>query len=162
MRAKKRKTATDDATDPAARMIKAVKDSAPPQPNGTIQLQQMDTTPSVVGTGLTFVGDLTNRGELLIEGTVEGEVNGGRVDVGVAGRIVGNIEADEVIISGALVGCVYANVLLVRGGAKLSGDVYCAQIQVDGGATITGYCYSGEDYDSKAAPNNVYKLSAAE
>lgn len=109
---------------------------APPAP---------DPGPVVVPESARFEGLLTFRGRAQVNGEIEGEIVArGCVRVGECGRVVGSIEADEVIVAGQLEGDAVARERLeLTGSARVRGTIRSPRVQLADGCVLEGRCESG-------------------
>lgn len=117
---------------------------------------------SIIARGMALSGNISNRGDLHVDGKVDGDVIGGRIHLGDSGRVTGRIEANDVTISGILIGTVFANALTVTGGATITGDIYCERLTIADGAKMHGYCFTGPGYDDAMPADTPMMLAAAE
>ena len=65
-----------------------------------------DRTISVLGPDLTVNGGLISKGELRVDGEVQGDIRGVRVVIGETARVTGGVVAEDVIILGHVMGSV--------------------------------------------------------
>lgn len=98
----------------------------------------------LLGPDTEFRGTIRFAGTLRIEGQVEGDVlsapgSGAVLIVNQHARVVGDIVADAVLISGEVLGDVRAaeRVEVYRSG-RLRGDIHTGDIMIEGGATFEG------------------------
>ena len=112
-----------------------------------------EATQSVVSGNFQIVGDLTCHDVLLIEGSVEGNIECEMLTVGPSGRIKGEIRADTVLLSGTLIGAIEARVLTLSSTAKAEGNLAVAEsLGVEPGATFDGTCRRGTVGEAAASP----------
>jgi cytoskeletal protein CcmA (bactofilin family) len=92
-----------------------------------------------------FHGSLVAKGSLRVEGAFEGDVTDAvDVEVGVKGRVLGNLAAESVVIAGEVVGDVVASRSVeILAGGKLTGDVRTPKLRIDEGAFFDGACSMG-------------------
>jgi cytoskeletal protein CcmA (bactofilin family) len=98
---------------------------------------------SVLAEGLTFKGgSLSGVGKVTINCYFVGEVSTNDVVmIGDAGNILGNIEAQSVIIQGNVKGNVNAvDDVQIRAGGVLNGNITCATLEISQGAAFSGEC----------------------
>ncbi|MEJ2026500.1 MAG: polymer-forming cytoskeletal protein, partial [Limibacillus sp.] len=95
---------------------------------------------SVIGGDLKDVGNLISKGDLQIEGEVEGDVNAASVTVGRSAKLVGGIKADRVEVQGSVKGQVDAGSVNFTSSARMEGDVVHDSLSMEGGAYINGHC----------------------
>jgi cytoskeletal protein CcmA (bactofilin family) len=102
------------------------------------RVKQPTTMPSIVSAGLQVTGNMISDGDVQIEGAIEGDVKSRMLTVGEAGSVKGAIEAEQVFVSGEVIGKIKAaNVSLART-ARVSGDVIHEVLSVEAGAHIEG------------------------
>lgn len=107
------------------------------------------TSLSIVGAGMTVIGDIETGGVVKIEGTVTGHVRAGQqVLVAKGGRIDGDIDTGEAVIAGVVHGAVHTGQRLeIQAGAVVEGDVATKRILVAEGAVLNGLVRMGDDED---------------
>ena len=106
--------------------------------NKRVNYEQIDT---IVGSDITFIGDLASGGNVRYEGNLKGNVNlSGNLIVGRNAFISGNINAKNVHIIGTVEGIVSCDQLKILSTGKLTGDVYVDNIIIDEGAIFIGAC----------------------
>lgn len=114
-----------------------------PEPSETI---------SIVGPGMTFVGDCETDGTIRIDGRLEGSIRAGRnVMVGPGGVVTGDLYAREVTIAGTVNGTVVAESRLdLQETSRLDGEVYARTVRVGEGAVLNGSVHMGEGAVAKS------------
>ena len=82
-----------------------------------------------------------------IDGEVEGDIiSTDKLVLGINGVITGSIEAEEVVIGGAIYGSIKAQkCLLLQSTGKIEGDVQAKEIEVEKGAFFKGSFTMKED-----------------
>ncbi|MFZ2414060.1 MAG: polymer-forming cytoskeletal protein [Candidatus Cryosericum sp.] len=97
-------------------------------------------TASVFAHDLVVKGDVDNKGDLRIEGQLQGNVTGhGTITVAEQGEVHGNVEGRQVIVMGCVEGSVKgAEKVEVLEKATVKGDVTSARISVEEGASVSG------------------------
>ncbi|MFO0665999.1 MAG: polymer-forming cytoskeletal protein [Polyangiaceae bacterium] len=115
----------------------------------------------------TVRGRVRGEGDLIVLGTVEGDISvGGSLTVGEGARIVtkGPVEAEEIHIAGALEAEVSAKgmVRILRGG-KLRGNVTGQGFVLEEGAEFAGHLAADFDLpDELKAPSGASRVSDSE
>ena len=94
----------------------------------------------VIGPQLVVRGRLAGKGDLKVEGVLEGEVElDGALCVGPDGTVVGPVRAHGVDIAGEVHGPVHASdAVSIRAGGRVQGDVRARRIAIDDGAALHG------------------------
>ena len=93
---------------------------------------------SIVGAGLTLRGDLDGAEDIRLGGQVHGNIRCSRLTVEPAGKIVGNVIADEIILRGAIKGIIRANSVMLQETAQMEGEIYHTLLAVERGARFIG------------------------
>jgi cytoskeletal protein CcmA (bactofilin family) len=101
--------------------------------------------PSVIGADITIMGNLISRGEVQIDGEVQGDLHGTNVLVGENARITGGIVADEVIIRGHVMGSVRGRRVMLQSTSHVEGDIFHSAIAIEQGAFFEGKSRRSED-----------------
>ncbi|MEK7381831.1 MAG: polymer-forming cytoskeletal protein [Elusimicrobiota bacterium] len=100
---------------------------------------------TLIGEEAFFHGTLSAKGSLRVEGTFEGDISDAvDVEIGVRGRILGNVAAENIIVAGEVLGdIVAAHSLELLSSAKLTGDARTPKLKIDEGASFDGVCAMG-------------------
>lgn len=95
---------------------------------------------SVLGPGINWQGNLRGSGGVRIEGTFEGEIIiRGLVVVGETGRVTcENLQANTVVVAGAVRGNITAEKLEIRSTGRVWGDVTVVAFATEEGAFLRG------------------------
>ncbi|HEX7117251.1 MAG TPA: polymer-forming cytoskeletal protein [Longimicrobiales bacterium] len=109
---------------------------------------------SIIGPGMRVVGDCITEGTLRVEGTVEGTVEAGKaVVVGKDGVVTGDINTQDAVIGGRVVGTIRAESRLeLQATCVIEGEVRARRIKLDEGGRVNGNIQTGDVPAAKAAP----------
>ncbi|HVB33973.1 MAG TPA: polymer-forming cytoskeletal protein [Patescibacteria group bacterium] len=111
---------------------------------------------SSIAEGLKIKGEVQGSEDLRVDGEIEGRINlpGAVVVLGPKGRLVGDVQAREVVLEGSIRGNVTARERVrVAATGKLEGDVVAERLVVEEGAQVSGRVQSGAAKDhSHVAP----------
>jgi len=121
----------------------------------------VDQGMSVVGAGMTFVGDCQTEGGLRVDGTVDGSVRTGRVlEIGPDGVVKGDVRAQEATVAGQVHGTmVVESRLELRSTGKVDGEVFARRMSVAEGAVVNAAMRMG-DRATAAAPTGEPSAAA--
>lgn len=99
-----------------------------------------DGAVSMVGEGMRVVGDVTGRGGLRVEGTVEGTVEtDGNVIVVDGGEVDGDVTASEVVVAGKVSGKIEAEkTARFKSGCHVDAEIRSPAVEVEEGARVNG------------------------
>lgn len=96
---------------------------------------------SLIGKAVFIKGDVSAREDMLVNGRIEGTValKVNKLEVGINGRIQANVFARMIVVSGEMVGDLYASdqVVVTKTG-RVIGDIYTADVSIEDGAHVKG------------------------
>ncbi len=95
--------------------------------------------PASHGPDLRIAGNLYCKGELHIEGQIEGDINSSSVSVGKGAQLTGSIEAENILIDGAVNGQIKAPTVTIAASARVTDDVIHQTLTVEEGAHLEGH-----------------------
>lgn len=107
-------------------------------------------TVSTIGEDLTITGDVTSKGEIHLDGHVQGDVNCAALVLGENSSVEGNVTADEVVIRGRLIGTVRATRLMLQSTSHVEGDLIHQSLAMEQGAFFEGKSRRSDDPLSKS------------
>ena len=113
-----------------------------PGPAAASQADAVEPTSVVGPESARFEGLLTFRGCARVDGEVEGEILcRGRLYVGERARVVGIIEADELVVAGVIEGDAIARTRLeLTATARVRGTIRSPRLQLADGCVLEGRC----------------------
>ena len=92
---------------------------------------------SLIDTDMRITGSVTSVGDLVLAGTVEGEIKCRNLFVEDQASLTGTIEAAETVVSGQVNGEVNADVLRITNTGVFDGIIKTKGIEVENGANVT-------------------------
>jgi cytoskeletal protein CcmA (bactofilin family) len=93
---------------------------------------------SVIGQDLIIQGNLTSKGEVQIEGEIQGDIYGTHIVIGERARVTGGVIAEECVIRGRLLGTVRGRRVLLQSSSHVEGDIYHQTMAIEQGAFFEG------------------------
>ncbi|WP_420449444.1 bactofilin family protein [Candidatus Palauibacter sp.] len=104
------------------------------------QTRELSDVVSVVAPGMTILGDVMCDGTVRVEGKIEGSIKATKsVVVGKDGRITGDIETQDVVVAGTVVGTVVgASRVELQETCRIEGDIRSRCVKLDEGGQIEG------------------------
>ena len=119
---------------------------------GSVSHEPSETI-SIVGPGMTFVGNCETDGTIRVEGRLEGSIRAGRsVMVGPGGVVTGDVHARDATVAGTVNGTVVAESMLdLQETSRLEGEVFARTVRVGEGAVLNGAVHMGEGAVAKSA-----------
>jgi len=93
---------------------------------------------SVIGPDLIITGNLISKGEVQVDGTVQGDIHGSHIIVGPNANITGGIVAEEIVIRGHVSGSVRGKRVMLQASSQVDGDIYHNALSIEQGAMFEG------------------------
>ena len=93
---------------------------------------------STIGAETVVEGNISGGGEVLIEGTIKGDVRVEHVTVGAGGGVEGGIYADAVEVRGRVAGSITAKQVRLYDACHVDGDITHEQLAMEAGAFFQG------------------------
>ena len=93
---------------------------------------------SFIGAEVIITGNISGKGDIHLDGVIEGDVECNTLILGAGGRIKGKISAERVTLGGAVDGTVDASTLTVEKSARVNGDLSYDMVSIETGAQIDG------------------------
>lgn len=107
----------------------------PPPPNGT------GMTKSVIGQDLMLIGSglkIVSKGLLQVDGEVQGDVIGLKVVITSSGKVTGVVNAEEILVQGAVYGTIKAVEVKLAASSVVEGELYHQSLALEQGAVFEG------------------------
>jgi cytoskeletal protein CcmA (bactofilin family) len=117
--------------------------SSPPSTSG--QSATRPSAPSVIGPDLIITGNLISKGEVQIDGEVQGDIHSSYVVVGEKARITGGIIADEVVVRGQVMGSIRGKRVMLQSSSHVEGDIHHSALAIEQGAFFEGKSRRSDD-----------------
>ena len=124
--------------------------SSPARPTSSLGSQAES---SVISAGLKIVGNLQSEADVMISGTVEGDINSRSLTVSEGATVVGTIESTSVEVRGRVDGQVNASSVRVARGGHVNGDILYETLSIDEGAVVEGQLRRNQGGKGASKPN---------
>ena len=125
------------------------KSSPPARENKT---QKPEGAMATIGESVSIIGDVTGKEDLVINGSIEGDINLRENDIviGEKGRINANVAAENITVKGEVKGELRASVqVIIKPSGKVVGDISAPRVILDDGCQFKG----SVDMDEKHTPS---------
>ena len=94
---------------------------------------------TLIGPNSDFRGELNTKGELRVEGSINGPVNADSVILGQGATIKGEITAKRIIVEGTVEGNLKAkDFVQIKSTGKVFGEIFTDKISIMGGGVVNG------------------------
>lgn len=94
--------------------------------------------PSIIGEDLKIRGNVTSKGEVQVDGEIEGDIRCGSLLVGDKARVMGGVAAEDVVVRGNIVGSITGLRITLQGQCHVEGDIFCQTLAIEQGAYFEG------------------------
>jgi cytoskeletal protein CcmA (bactofilin family) len=116
-----------------------VTPQAAPKPNGMMGMLQSNVSkPSILSEGFYFKGELSAKGAIHVEGSLNGQVQVDELTIGSRGQVDGIVSCKNFHIKGRFAGTATCEELTVTSSATVDGHVVYKTLSVQKGASIKG------------------------
>lgn len=112
------------------------------------------------GEGTIITGEIKSKGDIRIDGTIEGAVQSeAKLVVGPSGKIDGDVQCKSADVSGKVYGrLVVDDLLFLKSSALIEGDIIAKKLVVEAGAQFNGTCNMGGMVKKKHEEKSKAKL----
>jgi cytoskeletal protein CcmA (bactofilin family) len=117
--------------------------------------------PSIISVDLRITGDVVTIGDIQVDGTIEGDIQGRSIVIGEEARVRGAVTAESVRVTGTIVGSIRAASVALDSTAKVTGDIFTATLAIEAGAYFEGRVERTDTAGGEGAKAPVAKLSLA-
>ena len=93
---------------------------------------------SILANSFSLKGSISCKGELQIDGRINGNLNGEKVILGPESVMDGTLTADEIIISGKFKGKIKGKSIRLDSGASVDAEINYEVIAIEDGSSING------------------------
>lgn len=93
---------------------------------------------SFIGSEVTITGNVAAKGDIHLDGEVQGDIACAALTLGANGHVKGNVSAQRATVAGAVEGTVVATELVIEKSARILGDVAYESISIETGARVDG------------------------
>lgn len=150
---------------PKAASEQTPQSSAPdtPKPASSIPVPGPSSAPkakppaSTLSADLVVKGNMKSTGDIVIEGTVEGDIRAHMLTVGESATVKGEVVADDVVVNGRIIGRLRGLKVRLTATARVEGDIIHKTIAIESGAHFEGSVQRQEDPLSTAGKKPLPK-----
>lgn len=129
--------------DPKAKVLNVNK-STPAWQSGTVKGAKCMES-SIIGADLVLMGNAISKGEIQVDGEVQGDIHCASLVVGEQARIAGGIIAEDVVIRGKVMGSIRGLRISLQSSSHVEGDIFHQSLAIEQGAYFEGKSRRVED-----------------
>jgi cytoskeletal protein CcmA (bactofilin family) len=134
-----------------------VKPGATPAYRGSDRM-----APSIIGEDLTVTGNVLSKGEVQVDGQIQGDVHCSSLIVGEKAEITGGIVASDVVVRGQVMGSIRGERVTLQSSSHVEGDIFHMSLAIEQGAFFEGKSRRAEDPIASAPKIDLLQGQAAE
>lgn len=94
--------------------------------------------PSIIGEDLSISGNVTSKGEIQVDGEIQGDINCGSLLLGDKSQVIGNVMAEDVVVRGRVVGSIRGLRVTLQAQSHVEGDIFHQSLAIEQGAYFEG------------------------
>ena len=83
--------------------------------------------PSIIGEDLTIRGNVTSKGEIQVDGEIEGDIRCGSLLLGDKSKVTGGVAAEDVVVRGHIVGSIRGLRITLQAQSHVEGDIFAPE-----------------------------------
>lgn len=117
--------------------------------------------PTVIRAGLHLEGNIRTTDDILLEGSVRGEVSANSITIAAGAFLSGNVSATVIVVDGTVEGLVRCLKLQVNTTGAVSGEIHHSILVVEAGASIEGTVFRTEHLSDDSAPSTGFAQAFA-
>jgi cytoskeletal protein CcmA (bactofilin family) len=106
---------------------------------------------SILSADLRVSGDVISKGDITIEGAVDGNIECRCLTLAGEPEVKGSATAETVLLSGAFTGDIRARKVILTRTAKLDGDIFSDNLEIQPGASFQGEVHRLKGDDRRGA-----------
>jgi cytoskeletal protein CcmA (bactofilin family) len=101
--------------------------------------------PSIIGEDLTIRGNVTSKGEIQVDGEIEGDIRCGSLLLGDKSQVRGGVAAEDVVVRGHIVGSIRGLRITLQAQSHVEGDIFHQSLALEQGAYFEGKSRRSDD-----------------
>jgi cytoskeletal protein CcmA (bactofilin family) len=94
--------------------------------------------PSIIGEDLTITGNVTSKGEIQVDGEIQGDINCGSLLLGDKSQVMGGVMAEDIVVRGRVVGSIRGLRVTLQAQSHVEGDIFHQSLAIEQGAYFEG------------------------
>ncbi|MBT0725494.1 polymer-forming cytoskeletal protein [Rosenbergiella sp. S61] len=131
-------------------------DTSPPMAELAQVKEERTVKETLIAKGTILTGEISNDSDVLIEGSVIGDIHSSRsIRIGREGRVQGTLTAEKITINGYLQGRCQATAVKILCQGRLDGDIHASELSIDRGGIFNG----NSQYSVEKATKDVEKAT---
>ena len=101
--------------------------------------------PSIIGDDLKITGNVTSKGEIQVDGEVQGDIHCNSLLLGDKSQVRGGVVAEDIVVRGHLVGSIRGLRITLQAPSHVEGDIFHQSLAIEQGAYFEGKSRRSDD-----------------
>jgi len=101
--------------------------------------------PSIIGEDLTIAGNVTSKGEIQVDGEIQGDIHCGSLLLGDKSKVEGSVIAEDVVVRGKVLGSIRGLRVTLQSQSHVEGDIFHQSLAIEQGAYFEGKSRRSDD-----------------
>jgi cytoskeletal protein CcmA (bactofilin family) len=101
--------------------------------------------PSIIGEDLTVIGNVSSKGEIQVDGEIQGDIDCSSLLLGDKAHVQGSVRAEDVVVRGKVIGSVRGLRVTLQSQSHVEGDIFHQSLAIEQGAYFEGKSRRSED-----------------
>jgi cytoskeletal protein CcmA (bactofilin family) len=131
------------------KLVEGVGDTKKPLPEifapKSPRLSGSKMVPSIIGEDLTITGNITSKGEIQIDGEIQGDIHCSSLLLGDKSQVRGGVVAQDIVVRGHLVGSIKGLRITLQAPSHVEGDIFHQSLAIEQGAHFEGKSRRSDD-----------------
>jgi cytoskeletal protein CcmA (bactofilin family) len=94
--------------------------------------------PSIIGEDLTITGNVASKGEIQVDGEIQGDIRCSSLLLGDKAHVKGGVVAEDVVVRGHLLGTIRGVRITLQAPSHVEGDIFHESLAIEQGAYFEG------------------------
>jgi cytoskeletal protein CcmA (bactofilin family) len=94
--------------------------------------------PSIIGEDLTITGNVASKGEIQVDGEIQGDIHCSSLLLGDKSQVTGSVAAEDVVVRGRIIGSIRGLRITLQGQSHVEGDIFHQSLAIEQGAYFEG------------------------
>ncbi|AWB50691.1 hypothetical protein HYN69_19100 (plasmid) [Gemmobacter aquarius] len=127
-----------------------------------VQATTSSSEPTVIRAGLHLEGNIRTANDVLLEGSVRGEVSANSITISAGASLSGIVSATTIVVDGVVEGVIRCLKLQVNTTGSISGEIHHSILVVEAGAIIEGTVFRSDRMIEAMAPTFDERIEEAQ
>src|SRR5690242_9223930 len=142
-------TTKPESGDSLTRLVEGVGDAKTSLPatsaSKSRRLSASKMVPSIIGEDLSITGNVTSKGEIQVDGEIQGDIHCGSLLLGDKSQVIGSVIAEDIVVRGRVVGSVRGLRVTLQAQSHVEGDIFHQSLAIEQGAYFEGKSRRSDD-----------------